>query len=114
MGDDLEDKIKRAKTEAIFRDVNERIAESSGRFDSQGAEFVCECADPECTDRIETSLDQYEAVRQDATTFLLVNGHEDPKIEKVVQRHRGFAVVRKVEDVVARTVRRLDPRAQPV
>jgi hypothetical protein len=110
----VDDKIKRAKTEAVFRDVNERIAESAERFASQGAEFVCECADPECTDRIETSLDQYEAVRQDPTTFLLVNGHEDPKIEHVVQRHRRFSVVRKFEHVVARTVRRLDPRAEAV
>jgi hypothetical protein len=70
----LEHKVKQAKTEAVFRDVNERIAASAERFDA---------------------------------------GDEDPRIEKVVERHRRFAVVKKVEQVVARTVRRLDPRAEP-
>jgi hypothetical protein len=109
----LKDNIKRAKTEAVFRDVNERLAESSERFDAHDAEFVCECSDPGCAERIEASLEQYEAVRDDATTFLLAPGHEDPEIERVVRRNSHFAVVRKVEAVVARTVRRLDPRAEP-
>jgi hypothetical protein len=38
-----------AKTEALFRNVNERIAEASERFDNGEADegaFLCECADP--------------------------------------------------------------------
>jgi transcription initiation factor TFIID subunit TAF12 len=105
--------VKRARTEALFRDVNERIAESAERFDADSTQFVCECADAGCTDRIEASLDQYESVREDPTTFLLIPGHEDPKIERVVEKHRRFNIVAKVEEVVARTVRRLDPRAEP-
>jgi hypothetical protein len=108
------DKVKRAKTEALFRDVNERIAESAGRFSSESAEFVCECADANCTHRIETTLEHYDEVRDDPTHFLLVPGHEDTDIERVVDR-RGpkLAVVEKFERVVARTVRQLDPRAEP-
>ena len=45
------DKIRRARTEALFRDVNERIAESAERFSADSAEFVCECADPGCAHR---------------------------------------------------------------
>jgi hypothetical protein len=105
------DKVKRAQTEALFRDVNERIAESAGRFAADSAEFVCECADPNCTHRVETTLEHYDAVRDDPTHFLLVPGHEDADIERVVER-RGpkIAVVEKFERVVARTVRQLDPR----
>ena len=53
----MEDMVKRARTEALFRDVNERIAESAERFDADSTQFVCECADAGCTDRIEASLD---------------------------------------------------------
>jgi hypothetical protein len=108
------DKVKRAQTEALFRDVNERIAESAERFDAETAEFVCECADPNCTHRIETTLVHYEEVRSDATRFLLVPGHEETDIERVVQRRPRLAVVEKFESVVAKTVRRLDPRANPI
>jgi hypothetical protein len=40
-----EPEIRLAKTESLFRDVNERIAESAQRFDAEDAAFVCECAD---------------------------------------------------------------------
>ena len=103
---------KRARTEALFRDVNERIAETAERFDSEQAEFMCECDDPGCTHRIEVSLEEYEHVREDGATFLLAPGHEDPEIERVVERHRRFSVVEKVQRAVAQTVRRLDPRAE--
>jgi transcription initiation factor TFIID subunit TAF12 len=108
------DKVKRAQTEALFRDVNERIAESAERFSAPTAEFVCECADPNCTHRIETTLEHSDEVRGEATHFLLVPGHEDTDIERVVER-RGprLAVVEKFERVVARTVRQLNPRAEP-
>jgi hypothetical protein len=109
----VEREVRIARTEALFRDVNERIAESAQRFDSEEAEFVCECADPECTERVHATLDEYEQVRTDGTQFLLVPGHEDTQIERVVERpRRRFAVVKKFNAIVARTVRRLDPRAE--
>jgi len=110
----MDSKVKRAQTEALFRDVNERIAESAERFGSESAEFVCECADPNCTHRVETTLDQYEEVRSDATHFLIVPGHEDTSIERVVEERPRRAIVEKFETVVAATVRKLNPRANPV
>jgi hypothetical protein len=101
-----------AHTEALFRDVNERIAESADRFDAVDAEFVCECADPECAERVPATLDQYEEVRSNGTHFLLHAGHEVPEVERVVKSpHKRFVIVEKFNSVVARTVRRLDPRA---
>ena len=103
-----------AHTEALFRDVNERIAESAKRFYAHEAEFVCECADSACTERVPASLDEYEDVRRDGTRFLVVPGHEDTRIERVVaQPRRRFAIIEKVNGVVARTVRRLNPRIEP-
>jgi hypothetical protein len=103
--------VRIAKTESLFRDVNERIAESAQGSGSEDAAFVCECADPACTEQVEAPLDAYEEVREDGTRFLLAPGHEDKRVERVVERRRRYHVVRKVNGIVAAWVRRLDPRA---
>lgn len=100
-----------ARTEALFREVNERIAESAERFEAADAEFVCECSDPVCTQRVEATLEEYEEVRNDGATFLLAQGHADGRVEAVVDRENGHDVVEKRHPVVAALVRRLDPRA---
>jgi hypothetical protein len=106
--------IRIARTESLFRDVNERIAESAARFDTDSAEFVCECSDQTCTDRIGATLDEYQEVRATGTRFLLRPGHEDTRVEHVVERRgRRHAVVEKVNRVVARVARQLNPRAEP-
>lgn len=63
-------------------------------------------------DRVRATIDQYEQVRADGTHFLLVPGHEDPQVERVVKRpHRRLAIVKKFNEIIARRVRRLDPRS---
>jgi hypothetical protein len=104
---------RRATTEALFRDVNERIAESAERFDAEETDFICECADTSCTHRVTASLAEYEEVRDDPTTFLLVPGHEQRDIERVVEDRGRFHVVEKFHDAVRRTVIRLNPRPAP-
>jgi hypothetical protein len=104
---------RRATTEALFRDVNERIAESAERFDATATDFVCECSDPNCTHRVPASLSEYEKVREDPATFLLVPGHEHKDIERVVSDRGRFRIVEKVQSVVRRTVIRLDRRNRP-
>lgn len=99
-----------AETEALFREVNERIAEAAGRFESEELEVVCECADAECAERLPTTVAEYELVRDDGARFLVAAGHEDESFEKVVRRRRGYRVVEKVRPRVATLVRRLDPR----
>jgi hypothetical protein len=101
---------RRALNEALFRDVNERIAESVERSDTKRTEFVCECADPSCTDRVPATLAEYESVRKQSTTFLLAPGHDEPDIERVVSRRGRFHVVEKVQAIVRRAVIRLDQR----
>jgi hypothetical protein len=101
-----------ARTESLFRDVNERIAESAERFESTSTEFVCECADQQCTDRVEATLEEYEQVRAEPTHFLVRPGHEDTRFERVVEQRGRHAVVEKFNAAVARMVMRLNPRAQ--
>lgn len=99
-----------ARNEAFFRAVNEGIAEASERFESEEAEFLCECGDAKCTHRIEVPLEDYENVRAHPTRFLVRRGHVAPEVEEVVARRRRYAIVEKVDAVAARIVRRLNPR----
>jgi hypothetical protein len=106
-----EEKLRIARTEALFRDVNERIAETADRFESSEASFVCECADAGCTQRVDVSLADYERVRAQPTTFVLAPGHEITEVEDVVADKPGYRIVEKVERVVRQHVTQLDPRA---
>ena len=110
----MDEHVKVAETEAVFREVNEVIAQTAEQFDADETEFVCECADETCADRIPAPLDDYEAVREHPTRFLLKEGHEKPLVEKIVRRTDDYAVVEKVETNVAGIVRRLDPRTESV
>jgi hypothetical protein len=94
----------------MFRNVNEGIAESAERFDAETTNFVCECADPSCTHRVEATLDQYEEVREEGDTFLLAPGHAHGDIEHVVHDRGTFQIVKKIQKTVRETVLRLDPR----
>ena len=106
-----EQDLKAARTEALFRGVNERIAETAERFGADDASFVCECDDARCTHRLRATLDEYEAARSDGAQFLVLDGHVNPEVERVALRTRRFTLVEKVKPLVRRTVRRLDPRA---
>jgi hypothetical protein len=108
-----EQNVRIAKTEAFFRNVNERIAETARRFGSEEAEFVCECHDQTCVERVELKLADYDAVRESATRFILLPGHEHEPIERVVERRARYRIVQKFNRTVAALVRRLDPRGEP-
>lgn len=107
------DETKMARTESAFREVNEAIAKTAKKFDADEADFVCECADPECAHRITAELDDYEEVRADATHFIVADGHDEPRIERVVDSHGEYAVVEKFGTRIARIVRALNPRTRP-
>jgi hypothetical protein len=99
-----------ARTEAAFREVNEAIAETAARFEAEEADFICECADPQCAHRVTAELEEYEDVRSDGARFLLAPGHHVPEVERVVDHAEGFDVVEKVAPLMARVARRLNPR----
>ncbi len=99
-----------ARNEAFFRAVNEGIAEASEKFESEEAEFLCECGDAHCTHRLELPLEEYEEVRRHPTRFLVRRGHVEHEIENIVRQRRRYAIVDKVDRVAAWVVRRLNPR----
>jgi len=102
--------IRKARTESAFREVNERIAENARRFESGSTEFICECGDPQCTERVEATLGEYEEVRDQGATFMLAPGHGDRSIERVLERRDRFMIVEKVNAAARSIVQRLNPR----
>ena len=104
------DQERMARTESAFREVNEAIAKTAERFEAEEADFVCECSDPSCANRLTADLEDYEEVRSEATHFLLAPGHHEPEVEKIVERTGDFEVVAKVKPLMASIVRRLNPR----
>jgi hypothetical protein len=86
------------KNEALFRDVNERVK----RIDSeQGApaderwDFLCECGNAQCVERVSLTVAEYERVRANPIHFFVVPGHELPEVEAVVEAATSYVVVEK-------------------
>lgn len=83
---------------AVFREVNDRIANLAILFGwrrREYLEFVCECGNGSCIQRIEMTRGDYEAVRAEDTQFALCPGHADLEIERVISSHAGYEVVAK-------------------
>jgi hypothetical protein len=98
-----------AVNEAIFRDVNERIREISDTFGQKDEtyDFLCECSDPKCAERVVMTSAEYEYVRADPTRFVVAKGHVLPEVESVVDRAKDHVVVEK-EGVAADIAIQLD------
>jgi hypothetical protein len=99
--------------ESIFRQVNEQIESLNRGFggESRTMTAICECADGDCTDRLEISVAEYENVRADARRYIVVPGHELPEFETVVERSDGYDVVEKHEGPSAELAEETDPRS---
>jgi hypothetical protein len=103
-----------ARVHAVFRDINERIRDLNEGFDPMlgTGEWFCECADPSCVERLEMTLDEYEAIRRHPDRFPVIPGHEAHDLERVthvVSRHSGYVVVETLNaeaDVAAGSARR--------
>jgi hypothetical protein len=105
---DREDKQRVAMNEATFRKVNEGM--DVGQDPAGLLTFICECGRLGCSELIELTRKEYEAVRDDPRRFAILEGHEILEAEKIVERHDRYLVVEKVGDPVAEIVEHTDPR----
>jgi hypothetical protein len=83
------------KRRGLLREVNEQIRQAKGSFSADPETYilVCECERAECLQRIEVPAALYAEVRRDSDRFLVVEGHEDGDVDRVVAGD-GYAVVR--------------------
>jgi hypothetical protein len=89
--------VRLSQNQALFRDVNERLAKLAGDFvmDDQ-LSFICECSNPECSSQVELTLEEYERVRGVPSWFFVLPGHELPAVEDVYERNGRFLIVEKL------------------
>lgn len=101
-----------ARNNATFRDANERIGVAAGTYGVEMAvPFICECADPACSEIVPLELEQYDQIRADSRRFLNVPGHEAAAqgAAVVVEKGDGYVIVEKVGHAGA-VVEALDER----
>jgi hypothetical protein len=103
------------RNEARSREHNERARASNAAHtwvDPPVPDWSCECGWVGCTEPVQISLAEYEAVRAVPTHFLVRpdEGHVARDIERVVERHPTYWVVEKVGPAAVLTAE-LDPRS---
>ena len=101
-----------ARNQSLYRSINEKVKELNQTFaeaDIADSEWICECADTDCTLHIPASLPEYEAVRSNPRTFIIFPGHFYPQVERVLNQNDRFMTVEKIDNAgqIAET---LDPR----
>ncbi|MEA2340275.1 MAG: hypothetical protein QOG11_352 [Solirubrobacteraceae bacterium] len=96
--------------ESTFRQVNEAVEAGRGlRGVDELISFVCECGRLGCNRVIQLTVAEYEGVRRSPTRFAIVDGHEIPGAEVVIERTDRWTLVEKLE-AGAEVAEETDPR----
>jgi hypothetical protein len=101
-----------AQNEALFREVNESVETLAHQLGPNVPyEFLCECANADCTFRLTLPLKVYEGVRADPQQFVVLPLHYTPEVEDLVLKEDAYWVVRKTGEA-GEYVEQLDPRSR--
>jgi hypothetical protein len=97
----VEKQQRAATNQALFREVNERVKDVNERFRvfTPLGDWVCECANDWCAERIEMTSEEYEHVRRAGARFFVAPGleHVWPDVERIVERRSHYWIVEKIE-----------------
>ena len=79
-------------SQTLFREVNERVREVNLTFGRTArlTEFVCECSDPECTERLALSIEEFDAVRAHPDRRIIRAGHTSLELRAHGRRVRDL------------------------
>lgn len=106
-------KDQEVRNETRSRERNEWIEVTRGDVpdDVTATEtYACECGDASCSEQINLTRPEYEAVRGFATRFAIAVDHENPEIDQVVSEGGRYAVVQKIAGRPARIARQTSIR----
>jgi hypothetical protein len=79
---------------SLLREVNERIREVSSQWETPGsAAFFCECPNASCSEVLDLTLADYEAIRALTDCYVVVRGHESCARDHVVAQNSSHVVV---------------------
>lgn len=84
------------RTQQLFREVNGEIESVNRGFAALTGTYalLCECGRTDCVDMIAVPVSEYRSLRADDDLFIVVDGHEQEELERVVDRRRAYTVVR--------------------
>ena len=101
-----------ALNEALFREANEHVETLADQLGPDVPyEFLCECANADCTFRISLPLSVYESIRADPQQFVVLPLHYTPEVEDLVIEEDTHWIVRKTGEA-GEYVEHLDPRSR--
>ena len=103
-----------AANEDLFRQINESIEDVAAAHgsDEHHYEFLCECSDAACSERVSATLQEYRRVREDSRRFIVAKGHVVKEIERVVEAANDHVVIEK-EGEAGRVAIELDNETNP-
>jgi len=105
---ELESQRQRAaRNQSLFREVNERIEDLAAT--ASFSTFICECMDETCDAGVSLTIEEYEHIRSESNSFLVLPGHQVPAVEDVIEANDRFVVVAKIGAGVL-VAEELDPR----
>lgn len=100
-----------ALNETVYRELNEAIEHGRWPGEERRSAFRCECARAGCAQMLQLSSEEYERLRAHPRRFALVMGHEDPRVEDVVESHAPRYVVVEKRGQAGRIAEDTDPRS---
>ena len=101
---------RQIENEMIFRRANEQVSDGLDELDAMHAEdnnpelmrkddiqleFMCECSDEKCKERVTILLSVYQKIHEDRDCFVIRVGHQVEEIEEIVSTGQDYSVVRK-------------------
>jgi hypothetical protein len=101
-------RARAARSESLFRVVNERIHEVSPTASYHV--FVCECSS-NCDERVPLTLEEYEQLRRKSNSFVILPGHGVAEVEVVTEATTRYLIVSK-RGAGGELAEQLDPRAR--
>jgi hypothetical protein len=85
-----------ARNEEVVRSVNQRIDAAAEQHNvSAPLPFHCECSDASCVEKLSVAPGEYERILGERFHFIVIPGHENDDVERVVASHATYLVVEK-------------------
>lgn len=95
--DPREERIARNETRlrAVNREIEQISVEELEAGRHSELEVLCECGRDGCHERISLSITAYEQAHSESDRFVVVPGHENSEIERVVEQTPEYLIVDK-------------------
>jgi hypothetical protein len=77
----------------LRRKVNTRPPSVAPASETTTIDVLCECGRRLCADRLQLTVDAYEAVLESPGHYVVTTQHEHDPSQRLVSRHHGFLVV---------------------